>query len=183
MSISSLPNPTAVVGRRVLAAVVDMVVLVVLNTGLFALIFRDQVKEGTSCQQLAEAGDGRCISVGDTAYQLSSGGSSASVLLSVGVMLLYLGVFQGIKGASLGKYLTGLRVVSDDGQICGWWRGVLRTLPLAVGLATNDLLLMAVYVVGAVLIFAHPRHQRVGDMLAGTFVVRRGAAAVSPVEE
>jgi len=27
-------------------------------------------------------------------------------------------------------------------------------------------------IVGAVMLFAHPRHQRVGDLLAATFVVR-----------
>ncbi|WP_157270073.1 RDD family protein [Azohydromonas aeria] len=64
-------------------------------------------------------------------------------------------------GRSLDKRVTHSAVVHvDTGEPCGYWRSVVRNLPLMV-LGVFD----AVFIVGS-------RRRRLGDYLAGTRVVR-----------
>jgi uncharacterized RDD family membrane protein YckC len=83
--------------------------------------------------------------------------------------LLYLGVFvtvQGTTGASPGKALLGLRVVRPDGTTPGWRRSLVRVVAWVVdGLA----LVLPVALWSA---WFTPGHRRVGDWVAGTYVVR-----------
>jgi uncharacterized RDD family membrane protein YckC len=83
---------------------------------------------------------------------------------------LYYIVMEAALGATLGKLLLGLRVRGADGA------------PVAVPAAITRNLLRVVdglffYLLGAVLVWASPRRQRLGDRVAGTVVVRRAAAA------
>jgi len=74
------------------------------------------------------------------------------------------------RGRSPGKALTGLRVVRANGGPVGFRASLLRNV---VRLAD---LLPAFYFLGALLIPVTKRHQRLGDMLAGTLVVRERTA-------
>ena len=74
-------------------------------------------------------------------------------------------VFGG--GRSPGKRVMGLRVVRLDGSAVGFRTSLLRNL-----LRIVDSFPPPTYLVGLVLIFIAKRHQRLGDLAAGTIVIR-----------
>ena len=135
---------TDVLGRRVVAAIVDLVVL----SALFVLL--------GSLLGEAEAGGG----------SVRVGLEGAAFVLFVVLSFAYYGVAEALTGRTLGKRLLGLRVLADDGQTrpaAGkiFVRTLLRivdgiafyAVALAVALATGE------------------RRQRIGDLAAGTVVV------------
>ncbi len=85
------------------------------------------------------------------------------------VIALYFILLEGSVGTTLGKYLTGLRVVQPNGTKPGMKKAVIRNiLRLIDGLPFMSLL-------GAVLILASPERTRLGDRVAGTRVIRIGS--------
>lgn len=78
-------------------------------------------------------------------------------------------------GRTPGKALLGLRVVRDDGRRVDPGSSLVRNLLRIVEYPL-------VYLPGIAMVLAHPRHQRIGDLVAGTYVIRQpyGAAAVAP---
>jgi uncharacterized RDD family membrane protein YckC len=73
-------------------------------------------------------------------------------------------------GQTLGKRLLNLRVVDAGGGPITVGQAVVRNLVRAVDF------LPLYYAVGAIAIFASPRNQRLGDLAAGTVVVRERLA-------
>lgn len=78
------------------------------------------------------------------------------------VWFLYFTILEGTFGATLGK-AGSLRVVRTDGSRCGYGRAAIRVL---VGMIECNFWLL-----GALFIWFTPKHQRLGDLLAGTVVV------------
>ena len=82
------------------------------------------------------------------------------------VMVLYFAVLEGLVGATVGKWVAGLRVERVGGGKPGLTRGLLRSVLRAVdGLPAFGIL-------GIVLILASPERARFGDRVAGTRVIR-----------
>ena len=82
------------------------------------------------------------------------------------VMVLYFVLLEGVAGATVGKWLLGLRVVRQDGGRAGLARGSERNLlRLVDGLPAFSIL-------GVILIARSPENARFGDRVAGTRVVR-----------
>jgi uncharacterized RDD family membrane protein YckC len=82
------------------------------------------------------------------------------------VMFLYMVVLEGLAGATLGKWIVGLRVVRADGGKPGFLKSALRnTLRLVDSLPTLNIL-------GIVLILRSAERARFGDLVAGTRVIR-----------
>ena len=134
-----------VTGRRVLAIIVDSIVLGFIF-GVMSIFF------GTTS---------------------ASGGSvSASVngipaLVTFVVFLLYFTVLEGYLGQTVGKMLLGIKVVREDnGEVPGVGPALIRTL-----LCVVDGLLF--YLVGFIAVLASAKRQRLGDMAAHTLVVRK----------
>jgi uncharacterized RDD family membrane protein YckC len=94
-------------------------------------------------------------------------------VVGVGACLAYYIVLEAKWGATLGKLATSLRVVreTDEGPI-GWRASMIRNL-----LRLIDGIVL--YAVGFVAICATSKRQRLGDMVAGTIVVRRGIKQAS----
>jgi uncharacterized RDD family membrane protein YckC len=87
------------------------------------------------------------------------------------VMFLYFVLLEGLGGATVGKRLMRLRVVDVNGGRAGLVRSLIRNVLRVVdGLPTMGL-------VGAILIVVTPERTRVGDLVAGTRVVRHSVAA------
>lgn len=82
------------------------------------------------------------------------------------VSLVNLFLVQGITGATVGKHLVALRVVRADGQLAGFGRNAGRSAMMIVDS-------FCVGIVGLVTVLATKPHRRVGDMVAGTYVVHR----------
>jgi len=70
------------------------------------------------------------------------------------------------EGQTLGKRMFGLRVISADGSPAGFMAVLIRNLVRVVDF------LPAFYGLGLLAIVATDRSQRLGDLAAGTFVVR-----------
>lgn len=98
------------------------------------------------------------------------------MILELGLTTLYFVFFETLlSGRTLGKRLTGLRVVSTSGARVGWRASLLRNL-----LRTVDVLPSG-YLVGLVAMIASPRAQRLGDLAAGTLVIRERRLAEGEV--
>lgn len=97
-----------------------------------------------------------------------SRGSRLAIGVLVGSVggLLYHVLLEGRWGQTLGKRLLGIVVVREDGEPCTYAAATIRT-----ALRLADALPVA-YIVGLVAIGLTERHQRLGDLLAGTIVVR-----------
>jgi uncharacterized RDD family membrane protein YckC len=141
------------VGRRAAAVIVD---LVVMSPALFlvARVF------GHSTMVVTPAG--RTYN-----YTMDLSGLVFSML----VIVVYHIVLEGLFGRTVGKLVTGLVVVKDDGS------------PVDLGAALVRNLLRVVdgfffYLVAAIAVWASPTHQRFGDKAAHTMVVRRASQPV-----
>jgi uncharacterized RDD family membrane protein YckC len=78
-------------------------------------------------------------------------------------------LLEGVRSITPGKLALGLRVVKYDGSHCGWVAALRRNI-----LRPVDALPFAVpYLVGLATAGLSPRRQRLGDMFAGTLVVKK----------
>ena len=78
-------------------------------------------------------------------------------------------------GRTPGKMATGLRVLRRDGRPVDFLTSAVRNILRLVDF------LPAFYVTGAVMIFVTRQHQRLGDVAAGTIVVRERRASAAAV--
>ncbi|MDP1821270.1 MAG: RDD family protein [Acidimicrobiales bacterium] len=171
------PDPTKVIGRRVVAALIDGAIVFGLPIGVASSeIEYLELEEGQDgdefCDEYIDRFDGVCIAVDDTAY--FSEASATPTLVLVGLALAIYVILQGLTGWTIGKLLTGIRTVREDGGRPGIGKALVRWLFWIVdGLPFLGLVafITSLTTVG---------HRRVGDMVAKTFVVR-AAAAGSPI--
>lgn len=84
------------------------------------------------------------------------------------LLVAYYPVMETCFGGTLGKLATGIRVVNIDGRRPAWWQSIVRTLLRLV--EVNPVLFGAIPA-GLVALFT-PHRQRVGDLLASTYVLR-----------
>ena len=101
-------------------------------------------------------------------------GNAGPMAAAVTVLVLsvsfgaYFVLFEGLRnGQTPGKRLLGIRVVRQTGHPITMGAAVVRNV-----LRLADMLPPPVYLVGGALVALHPKGQRLGDMAAGTVVVR-----------
>jgi uncharacterized RDD family membrane protein YckC len=109
---------------------------------------------------------------GGTAQEAGLGGAGA-LTVALGALLIFLIVFgypvlfETLNaGRSPGKAAIGIRVVQAGGRPVGFGASAVRNLVRIV-----DTLPFA-YAIGIIAILVSPKNQRLGDMAAGTLVVR-----------
>lgn len=86
-------------------------------------------------------------------------------MVFLAAIFLYFVLLEGVLGATIGKKLTGLRVIRNDGRRPGLLRAFLRNLlRLIDGLPALNIL-------GVLLILTSPEKARFGDRVAGTRVI------------
>jgi uncharacterized RDD family membrane protein YckC len=189
----ALTDPTKIMGSRIGAYLVDLVIGAVVVGGVFLLFGLSQfqtVHAGSPaaaqamCRQVNGAStepggtlelqseDRACFAVGDTARVASADEVRAietqAWLSSIGFGLLNYVVLSCIVGGTLGKLLFGLRVVTAQGQRAGFGRNLVRWALLIVDAA-------CCFLPGLLTSFNTKGHRRVGDLVAGTYVVHRSA--------
>ncbi|HUG02156.1 MAG TPA: stage II sporulation protein M [Longimicrobiales bacterium] len=100
-------------------------------------------------------------------------------VLLIGFMLglwLYFSLFEGLAGGRTpGKRLVGLRVIHDGGYPLTFRGSVVRNLIRLI-----DLQPLGTWMVGGAAMLMTPRTQRLGDLAAGTLVVRDRAKSTLP---
>jgi len=101
-------------------------------------------------------------------------GNAGPMAAAVTVLVLsvsfgaYFVLFEGLRnGQTPGKRLLGIRVVRQTGHPITMGAAIVRNV-----LRLADMLPPPVYLVGGALVALHPKGQRLGDMAAGTVVVR-----------
>ena len=97
-----------------------------------------------------------------------------TALMILGLFLLFAGYFIAFEwlwsGQTPGKRLMKLRVIREDGRPLTLWEAIARNL-LRIFDAVPGFV-VPIYSVGLITIFLSPRDQRVGDIFAGTVVIR-----------
>ena len=105
---------------------------------------------------------------GATASGFELTGRPALIVISLTVLLLlvYFILAEATVGATLGKLAAGIRVRTKEGRRISLRASVIRNLMRFIDG-------IGVYLVGAISIILTKRNQRLGDLAAGTIVVRR----------
>ncbi|HET7216595.1 MAG TPA: RDD family protein [Vicinamibacterales bacterium] len=102
-------------------------------------------------------------------------GKWIAAALIAGGFLLYYGYYAGFEavwgGQTPGKRVVGLRVITLSGQPITTYDAILRNLLRIVDQ------LPGIYAVGVLSIFFTEKHQRIGDLVAGTVVVQEVPAS------
>ena len=179
---STAGDPTAVMGRRTLAWVLDLLIYWALAVALYAFLAAPvDIPAGfglDACESLRlqdpDAASG-CLDLGDTAYVTSTADNLVQTLFGF-LYFAFFVVLQGLTGGSPGKWLTGLRVVDEQGEVAGIGRSLLRTLLWVVDAAP-----WCIPLVGFIVGLTSTGHRRVGDLAAKTYVVRRSAVGTPPM--
>jgi uncharacterized RDD family membrane protein YckC len=181
ISATSGRDPTAVLGRRVVAYIIDIVIPLTLFVALCLALARHYDKHVGAfdltnvnvCDALkARDNVSVCFETSRAAYTITQGRAVIAFALPLLLSFVNLVVLQGSSGASIGKHVMNLRVVDTDGHDAGLGRAFVRWVLLVV-----DTLCLIFGLVVAVI--THP-HRRVGDFVAGTYVI--GADADQPID-
>lgn len=136
-------------GTRAGAYVIDFVVLMVVNTGIAAII-----------------GMVLGIAMAILRQDVVFNEQSMQVLdwfLGLALFSLYFTLYEGLFGATAGKLIFGMRVVKMDGRPCGLGAALIRAL-----LRFLDGLFFGLVALGSM---KPPLQQRLGDKAAKTLVV------------
>ena len=137
------------VGRRFVAIFVDSIVLLILS-GPFAEI---------------RHGDG----------YLRVDWTGRRIFWPSLIVILYFVLLEGIAGATIGKFLTGIRVVNQDGTKLTWSASIVRNVARIV----DAFPYVVPYLVAAISVWASPIQQRLGDRWANTVVVTKESLRAS----
>ncbi len=176
-------DPTAVLGRRSIAYVIDTLIVSAIAAGtFFATADVTEIVDARRCGELDLGGTSRsCAEANDTVYLFENRAILFAALAALAWILLVGWVLQGATGATVGKLIAGVRTVDEQGRGPGLGKQAIRGLLWVVpdGLLTC----FGIPVVAAATAGFTKGHRRVGDMAAKTFVVRsrdRGAPIVVP---
>lgn len=175
-------DPTKVEALRICAWTIDLLIFLALVFGVLLATggFDVETKEFDStkaavdyCNDL-DTSDGRtgCIPVDTDASIIHVQGSADGVWLFNFVVYV---LIQGVSGGSIGKLIMGLRVVDEDGRLAGVRKSFVRTAMWIVDACTCGIPL-----VGGIAMVSSPGHQRIGDRVAKTYVVRKRSVG-SPI--
>ena len=170
-------DPTAILGRRYGAFLIDAAICI----AAFLLCFFPFATARTPAETLRLPGchlsvddssrvecDNRVVlQLDDTVYEADVG---LFIGLSVLFTFLYFAVIEGFTGGSLGKHLTGLRVVTPTGNHIGLPKSMARWAVFAVDGP------LSFFLCGIITSSVSQGHRRLGDMAAGTYVVGRDDA-------
>ncbi len=134
-------------GKRFVALLIDSILLQAVNI-LLASVF------GTTA-----------VTEGGASFALQGPAALLGILIS---FAYYIGL-EGLRGATLGKQVVGIKVVNEDGSPIDWTAAILRNVLRIVDA------LPCFYIVGIVLINNSEQKQRFGDRIAKTVVVEKNS--------
>jgi len=138
---------------------------------------------GIGSRTLAALADWLILGVLGTGITIASGAwrDAAPWLVAVLVLVLYLMIwgyfscFEGLnRGQTPGKRWLGIRVIRDTGHAVSFSDAAARNLLLPIDLFC---------LIGVFFIAIHPRAKRIGDLVAGTVVVRDHPVEVRAARE
>lgn len=165
-------EPTKTVGRRVVAIVVDTVIISAINLAIFFALAGDKVEAAQRGD--LQVGDSTYVNItlGDTQYAIFGGKAGLYFVLTLAATIGYFVVWQGLRGVTVGKLMTGIVVVKDDGvsppgigrAFARWFLQIADAFPYFIP-----------YLTGFIVAKVNKQHKDIGDMVASTIVVRKDA--------
>ena len=177
-----MSDPTAVVGRRIGAFLIDGLIGVTLIFAFALATFTntelgDSLTAELQCEVINEFSNDLCIQAGATVYVGTENEAAIITLIWLAWVLISTMILPGITGWSPGKLLTGIRVVkADTFEKAGLGANILRGVLWVV-----DAFPYFAPIVGGALLASKDR-RRVGDRAANTLVVRADSVVRSPVQ-
>lgn len=151
--------PLAGIGSRFIAALADTAIIALLQIGVFILAI-------LVAQRVMDL-DPEALATGGLAGWVIAGMGLLSFLFLWGYYIFFEMLWNG---QSPGKRWTGLRVIRGDGRPITLSESVIRNLVRLIDF------LPSFYGVGVVTMFVDRQARRLGDLAAGTLVVREDAA-------
>lgn len=147
------------IGRRLAAQIVDSFVML-------ALFWAIGSKIAAQTGGQTESG-----------FELQGGPALLAMMLTLVAALLYFTFLEAFwNGQTLGKKLLRIQVLETSGASCGFMAALMRNIVRLVDA-------FAFYLVGLVAVLVSKRKQRLGDMAAGTLVVKKRSDAGERPEE
>jgi uncharacterized RDD family membrane protein YckC len=166
-------DPTKALWRRIFAYVIDGALGTLIALAVAGALGDVDTADARRCpDQLPD--DRLCIDLtsgtGDDDDEQILLIDTSAVVIAAGAWLVWVVannvLLQGTTGATVGKFVTGARVVRPDGGRPGIGRALVRTLLLIVD--TISLILP----LGLWVAMFSRGHRRIGDMVADTYVVK-----------
>lgn len=149
------PRPLADLGSRIGAGIVDYIIMGMITVILALLLFFPF--------WVIRAPGMTSVSPGRFGFGIIAFGIIGIMAL---LWLVYFTYFEGTSGQTIGKKLTNIKVVKEDGSKCDFGAALVRNILRIVDH------LPFLYVLGIILIAATEKRQRLGDMLAKTIVIK-----------
>lgn len=165
-------DATEVLGRRYGAFLIDAAISIVVFTILFfasaTTHSRAEMLRMPGCHLSAndssqvECNNRAVVTVNDTVYEADLWPWAGLCVLYT---LLYFAVMEGFTGASPGKHMTGLRVVTPAGERIGFPRALARWALFAIDGP------LTLFLCGIITSAVSAGHRRLGDMAANSYVI------------
>ncbi len=163
-------------GPRFLAAIIDFLVLLIPEVVAYELIAAGPVNRwATYYQSHPKVGVSGSLAkfpdVNGAVYHFY-------IAIEVITAIYLIGTYLGL-GATVGKLALGLRITRLDGSRLSVRAAVLRSIPFWLPLLVTPIslpLLFFQYVGSPILIISRPDRRALGDLLAGTMVIRKELA-------
>jgi len=172
--------PTAVLLRRYIGNLLDVAfhaATVAVPFWLLATRSTVDVPSGEPFADTFAQGADRAIRIDDRLFVFDRNELIIIAVVAAAVTILFQVVIQGRLGWTVGKLLTAIRTVNRQGERPGMIRAFFRTLLLPIDALPSQLIPL---VGGLVALFTNT-NRRIGDLVAGTYVVRRSAVGTDPV--
>ena len=140
----------AYVGSRIVAIILDSIILAIIAC-IIALPFGLWAQMHTI--------------MGDVTNPMNNAFFAPLTVINFLLWIVYFTYFEGTSGQTLGKRIMSIKVVKADGSKPSFGDALIRTiLRIIDGIA--------IYLVGFIVILISEKKQRIGDMAAGTIVVK-----------
>ena len=146
------------VWRRIAAFLIDAVVLAII-----AIPFLEFTR-GTTIQN------------GNELHTFKVGMSGIRPLIWAAVSFVYFMGMESVLARTLGKMVLGIRVIRQDGRPCSFGSVLVRNLVRIV----DAFPYVIPYLVGFIILAATDGQRRLGDMVAGTTVIRAEEGFAAP---
>ncbi|MET0804828.1 MAG: RDD family protein [Acidimicrobiales bacterium] len=178
MSDSTRDKPTAVLGRRYLAYLIDLLVhLAVVAVPFFLL--GEKARDSADTTPFADAyrlNPFYAVRVDDQVWLFTKNDLITIGAVSAAFVILVTVIIQGRLGWTIGKALTGLRTVNRDGGPAGILRALGRTILLVIDAIPS----WVIPIVGPLIALFTSDNRRLGDLACGTYVVHKSAVGNDP---
>jgi len=148
------PSPLGDLGSRIVAGIIDYVIIAIIAGVLAILLFVPVMMTGPFMMGGFRSGAGWFS------------GMFGIVVIMWLLWLVYFTYFEGTSGQTIGKKVSKIKVVKEDGSRCDLGSALIRNILRIIDH------LPFLYLLGIVLIAATEKKQRLGDMLAKTIVVK-----------